>query len=81
MDEKGLTRVERNKDQDADFDYKLNNRYVFKFEDIGNKKFGKMLDSRFTQVFDKGHVPESISIPFTDLLNEDRSFKTSDELS
>jgi thiosulfate/3-mercaptopyruvate sulfurtransferase len=39
-----------------------------------------MLDSRFAKVFNQGHVPGNINVPFTDVLNADRSFKNDEEL-
>jgi 3-mercaptopyruvate sulfurtransferase SseA len=33
-----------------------------------------------TKVYEKGHIPGTLNLPFTDVLNEDRSFKTDDEL-
>jgi len=51
---------------------------VHLFTDIS--KDDLILDSRFAQVYDKGSIPDSLNIPFTEVLNEDRSFRSAEEL-
>ena len=38
------------------------------------------MDSRFTEMWEKGHVPGSTSMPFLSVLKEDKSFKSRREL-
>jgi len=39
-----------------------------------------VLDSRFKQIYEQGNIPTSISLPFTEVLNEDKTFKTGEEV-
>ena len=39
-----------------------------------------IVDSRFVQNFKAGRIPSSLNIPFTQVLNEDKTFKTPEEL-
>lgn len=40
----------------------------------------KIIDTRLDVVYDLGHIPSSINIPFTKVLNPDKTFKSIDEL-
>ena len=40
----------------------------------------KIIDTRLEATFDLGHIPSSINIPFTKMLNTDKTFKSADEL-
>ena len=65
----------RDKAGDEAYDFTLNEKLVFKFEEIeGNKD--AILDARLKDNFDAGHIPKSVSVPFDKLLNQDRSFKS-----
>ena len=71
-------RASREEARDEDFAYKRNEALVYMFDDISENHL--ILDSRFKQVFDQGCIPKSVNIPFTEVLNEDRSFKCEKEL-
>ena len=71
-------RASREEARDEDFAYKRNEDLVYKFDDISEDHL--ILDSRFSQVFDQGCIPKSVNIPFTEVLNQDRSFKNESEL-
>ena len=38
------------------------------------------MDSRFTKIYDDGHIPTSKTMPFTEVLNPDKTFKSQEEL-
>jgi 3-mercaptopyruvate sulfurtransferase SseA len=38
----------------------------------------KIIDTRLDVVFNLGHIPSSINIPFIQMLNPDKSFKSLD---
>ena len=40
----------------------------------------KIIDTRLEPVYDLGHIPSSINIPFTNMLNPDKTFKSADQL-
>lgn len=62
-----------------DFAYKLDRSCVANFEDLTEFR-GRVFDARFPQQYEKGHIPFSINMPFNVVLNEDRTFKTNDEI-
>lgn len=41
----------------------------------------EIVDARDKLRFDKGHIPGSINIEFTEYLNADRTFKSNEELA
>lgn len=78
-----------------DYDYKLNKALVIDHANIKAviekdgqaKEEGKdkskelyLLDSRFEKVYSMGHIPSSQNIPFTDVLNKDKTFKDKNDL-
>lgn len=40
----------------------------------------KLLDSRFEAPFKQGHIPSAVNMPFVKLLNQDKSFKSNEEI-
>ena len=40
----------------------------------------KLLDSRFEAPYKNGHIPEAINMPFVKILNQDKTFKSNDEI-
>ena len=52
------------------------------FEEITGKEIGKkiIIDSRLESVYEKGTVANAINLPFTLLLNPDKTYKKPDEL-
>jgi rhodanese-related sulfurtransferase len=40
-----------------------------------------IIDSRFSHVYSNGHIPSSINVPFTQVLNEDKTYKSAEELT
>ena len=40
----------------------------------------KIIDARLDSVYDLGHIPSSINIPFTHMLNADKTFKPVEDL-
>jgi 3-mercaptopyruvate sulfurtransferase SseA len=48
-----------------------------------NMEGGKLLpilDSRFANVYNNGHIPSSLNVPFTEVLNPDKTYKSREEL-
>ena len=52
---------------------------MFKFEDLEGNGHA-ILDSRFKANHDAGNIPTSINLPFTLMFNQDKSFKSPDEM-
>jgi len=76
-----------------DFDFKLDTsriRYYDEIVKISNFNLVasdtkgpdaiKIIDTRLEPVYDLGHIPSSINIPFTNMLNPDKTFKSADQL-
>lgn len=40
----------------------------------------KLLDSRFEAPFKQGHIPSAVNMPFVKLLNQDKTFKSDDQI-
>jgi 3-mercaptopyruvate sulfurtransferase SseA len=54
--------------------YETLNQIMDKNEEHPDKQI-KILDARFKNPFDKGHIPSSVSLPFPEVLNADKTFK------
>lgn len=89
-DELAFKRVRGTEPLPDDYDFKIDkNRYllfdeILKIQHENEKKPENeqvpILDSRFTKIYDEGHIPTSKTFPFTEVLNPDRSFKNRDEI-
>ena len=40
----------------------------------------KLLDSRFEAPYKLGHIPSAVNMPFVKILNQDKTFKTNEEI-
>lgn len=78
----------KTKPEASDFQFSYNSSSVRLYDEMvkisnenlsGVKKL-PILDSRFTHVYNNGHIPSSVSLPFTSVLNEDKTFKSTEEL-
>jgi len=61
----------------------LNKDFVKSFEemkDIVSTNSAAILDSRYGEAFHMGHIQGSISLPFSELLNTDKTFKSPREI-
>lgn len=71
--------------KEDDFDYKLNTEKVMTLDQVDklvaqkNANY-KILDSRLLSTFEQGSIPTSVSLPFTEVLNTDRTFKSPQQL-
>ena len=59
-------------------------KFVVNFESIKSNALSanpkQVLDARGGKRFNEKHIPQSFSTPFTDLFNEDKTFKSKEEL-
>ena len=65
---------------DEFFDYDLDEEFVFKYDNVLSQNGKVILDSRPAKVFENGSIPDSINLPYFDVLKEDRSFKSKEAL-
>jgi thiosulfate/3-mercaptopyruvate sulfurtransferase len=69
-----------------DFDFHLDARKVRSFDDIQKiihhqkQHHIHILDSRFRANYDQGHIETAESLPFPEVLNPDKTFKSTEEL-
>ena len=73
---------ERNTEPEADdFDYKLNEEKLARYEKIVNGESHKILDSRFGRDYEQGHITNSLSLPFPSILEgEFKTLKSREDL-
>ena len=78
-------RVREGNSGPSDFKYKLDSSRIRSFEQIqsqiqkpSNKEV--LLDARPPQVHEAGHIPTAVNVPFTAVLNEDKTFKSPEEI-
>ena len=81
------------KPQPSDFDFLCDNTRVRDYKEIVKiSNFNlvasdtkgpdaiKIIDTRLDVTYDLGHIPSSINIPFVQMLNPDKTFKSEDKL-
>jgi 3-mercaptopyruvate sulfurtransferase SseA len=79
--------------QPSDFDFLCDNTRVRDYKEIVKiSNFNlvasdtkgpdaiKIIDTRLDVTYDLGHIPSSINIPFIQMLNPDKTFKSEDKL-
>jgi thiosulfate/3-mercaptopyruvate sulfurtransferase len=71
--------------KEDDFRFSYNQERVRHFEDmvnlVKNPDHGiPIIDSRFDNIFSQGNIPGSKNLPFTGLLNPDKTFKSAEEI-
>jgi len=59
-------------------------KFVVDFESIKSNALStnpkQVLDARGEKRFNEKHIPQSFSVPFTELFNEDKTFKSQEDL-
>ena len=67
-----------------DFSYEYNSKNLKLYEDIiklqANSDNTTIIDSRFEAIYSQGNIPASLNIPFTSVINADKTFKSAAEL-
>jgi thiosulfate/3-mercaptopyruvate sulfurtransferase len=66
-----------------EWNYTLDYTKVKKYEDmvkLSKDKSLPIIDSRFANIFQQGNIPSSINLPFTAFINEDKTFKTPEQI-
>lgn len=77
-------RLGRKTSETEDFRFELDEKRIRFYEEmvkIGESRTVPILDSRFASVFTQGNVPSSVNVPFPDVLNPDKTYKSVEALT